>query len=338
MTLTEEQIRSDIAKSKTNGVFYRGISNEDYHKGPGISSSNIKTVINETIGAYLEEKANPKEQTPALKLGTAIHTRILEPDLFKKIYSDTMPEIPARRGETKKIYEEWEKEHLDYLINNYGGKLDSPQWAKEYVKWKHPELIFLSEKEMAICEGAYKSWSEHPEIQQIFSKGEAEISLYWIDEATGLLCKARPDWMNPEWPCLPDIKSCQMAGLDEFEGDITTHDYHVSAAWYLDGAQQVFGMDFKDFVYIPIEKKPPYQITYYPADMGSVELGRGLCKAGLFIFQRYFSALERDKKVWTGHSREVKPASCRPWAFNKLSQVIAKHDLQNLGLEQYVGV
>lgn len=338
MILTEEQIRSDIAKSPTNGVSYEGISNEDYHKGPGVSSSNIKTVLNKTFGHYLEEKKNPKDPTPALRLGTAIHTRILEPDLYEKNYLTEMPAVPARRGESKKIYEEWEKENLDLVVDKYKGKLTSDQWAKEYMNWKNPGMEFVSPSDVEIIEGIYKSWSEHSQIQKIFTGGIAELSIYWIDKITGLLCKCRPDYLNKKWPCLADIKSCMNGGLDEFEGDITTHDYHISAAWYLWGCMEAFGFNFEDFVYVPCEKSSPYTVTFYPADQGSLDLGKGLYMAGLQLFKRHFDAIERDEKPWLGHSRKVKPAGVRPWAMNKLSQIIYKHDLQSAELEHHMGV
>ena len=42
-------------------------------------------------------------------------------------------------------------------------------------------------------------WDEGPKraaLADILRSGAAEVSVFWIDEATGLRCKARPDWLQ----------------------------------------------------------------------------------------------------------------------------------------------
>ena len=171
-------------------------------------------------------------------------------------------------------------------------------------------------------------------VSQMFNEGDSEVTIYWIDQETGILCKCRPDRLNQTAKAILDIKSTTDARLDSFEGEVTNHLYYVSAYWYKLGIKEVFYEDM-DFVYIPVEKSPPYQVTYYLADDGSIALGEGLCRAGLEIYKRF---IESKNKEWKGYSLEPKTASVRPWAFNKISQVIHSHDLHGLGLEKFVGV
>ncbi len=335
-SMSEELIREVIEKSGGKGFAMKGISNEDYHAGPGLSSTDIKSLVNGTVAAWEHRKANPEAPTPALRLGNAIHTYILEKDVFWDRYClmKDSPEAPSRSTKIGKA--EWEA-----FCKSGGGELEltSDEWKAVWIKWRHPDFKkdIISLEDLQIIEGIATSVQNHPLVSQIIAQGESEVTLYWIDQATDILCKARTDRLNKEWPCIPDLKSTEDASLDAFEHSITQYDYHVSAFWYLWGAREVFQFDFLNFVYIPCEKKPPYLVTLYTADEGSLSVGEGIARAGLLIYKRY---LDQKKKgeTWTGHSLDPKAAGIRPYAFNKLSQVIHSHDLQGLGLEKYIGV
>ena len=58
-------------------------SNEIYHSHDSISASGLKTIAQYGIEYYLTQTHAESE---AMKLGTAIHTAILEPDTFFDIY------------------------------------------------------------------------------------------------------------------------------------------------------------------------------------------------------------------------------------------------------------
>lgn len=339
--MSEHTIRELIEKSGGKGFAAKGIPLEEYHSGPGLSSSGIKSLINGTVEQWLYDKANPSNSTAALKLGNAIHTMVLEPDEFWNRYCLFMdaPEAPSRSTkEGKADYSQWLLDHPQIA------SLDNNEWKKEWMKWKYPgfkkEIIW--EEDFEIVKGITESIKKHPMVSQMFADGDSELSLYWIDKETNILCKCRPDRTNQSFPCIPDLKSTMDASLDSFEHDITKYDYHVSAWWYLWGAKEVFGFDFQNFVYIPCEKKPPYAVTFYTADEGSLSVAEGLCRAGLAIYSRYLKEAVAEPSVknavWTGYSLEPKSAGIRPYAFNKLSQVIHSHDLQNMGLEKFVGV
>jgi hypothetical protein len=341
--LTETTIRELIEKNNGVGFAVKNIPNEEYHRGPGISSSDIKALINGTVKSWIHNKLNPEPPTPTQRLGTAIHTMVLEPDQFwaRYCFFTDAPAAPGRA--TKEGKAEW-KEYLEYFKDKNGEELrfdiSSEDWKSRWMKWRHPDFKreIISSEDWEICKGIYSSVKAHPMINQMFADGDSEVSMYWIDRETNILCKARADRLNHTFPCIPDLKSTEDAGLDAFEHQITSYDYHVSAFWYLWGAKEVFQKDFENFVYVPCEKKPPYQVTFYTADEGSLSVAEGLCRAGLTIYKNYLNESKNKKDVWTGHSLEPKSAGIRPYAFNKLSQVIFSHDLQGLGLEKFVGV
>lgn len=342
--LTEELIRQKIAENNGRGVTFEGISNEDYHTGPGISSSDIKALVNGSLNKWLYSKKNPKNQTPALELGTMIHTYVLENSDFWNRYfrEEEVPSAPPRNTTVgKDLFKEWSIMNSEILEEKYKGKLESDQWQKEYLFHYVPELRGknpIKRFQLEIVEGIYQSIMNHDTLPLLLKKEDCrrEVSLYWIDKETDELCKCRPDIENFKWPCILDLKSCQDAGLDAFEVDITNRDMHVSAWWYLWGASEVYEVQYDEFIYIPCEKVAPFEVNYYPADIGSLAVGEGLCRAGLKIVERHRSTT----KTGTRATKSVtpKPAGIKPYAMNKLSQVIYANDLQNMNLERFLGV
>lgn len=340
--MDEKLIREIIEKNNGQGFAVRNIPIEEYHRGPGISSSDIKKLINGTVESWLYEKANPKEPTPALRLGNAIHCMVLEPDQFWNRYCLDIDAPCAPGRSTTEGKAEWKAYKEDWKTRN--GKemdfdIDSDEWKSVWLKWRHPNFKkeIIPAEWVKTCTAIAENVKNHPMVHQMFAEGESEVTLYWLDPETDILCKCRPDRLNQTFPCIPDIKSTGSAALDDFENDITAHDYHVSAFWYLWGAKMVFGIDFDNFVYVPAEKEEPYLVTFYMADEGSLAVGEGLSRAGLTILKKHFQESATDPKAWKGYSLEPKAAGIRPWAFNKLSQVIHAHDLHGMGLEKFIG-
>lgn len=331
----EEAIRALIKEH--GGLVLTHITNEAYHQGPGISSSDIKEVVDGTLASWIEKKSSNKLPTESQLKGSAIHTYLLERDQFWLRYCEESeyPLAPLRTTkEGKETFAKWQEE-----TGNVGTKLESDEWKAAYVAWAFPEFKkeVISKKNLEMLEQIEKSVKTHEELSLILEGGDSEVSYFWIDDETDILCKARADKLNYDFPCIPDLKSCMDASPDAFESNITNYNYYVSAYWYLWGAKKVFNHDFVNFVYVPIEKEAPYQATLYITDEGSLSLGEGLARAGLLLFSDYFNAIKADKKVWLGHSKEIKSIGVKSWAFNKLSQVIYKHDLQGRGLEKFIG-
>ena len=55
---------------------YRDYDEATYHREPGLSSTGAKRLL-ESPAKYRHEREHPIEQTPAMRLGSCIHTAIL---------------------------------------------------------------------------------------------------------------------------------------------------------------------------------------------------------------------------------------------------------------------
>lgn len=70
------------------GVYF-SLTNEEYHTGPGTNKGLLDVVARSPLHAKaLLDRANDDrpEPTPAMQLGTALHTLVLEPELFAEQY------------------------------------------------------------------------------------------------------------------------------------------------------------------------------------------------------------------------------------------------------------
>lgn len=71
------------------------MSNFEYHKADGISSSNLKDIL-KSPALYKYNKENEMEPNDGIKLGTAIHTWFLEPELFDDTYVENQKNSKGR--------------------------------------------------------------------------------------------------------------------------------------------------------------------------------------------------------------------------------------------------
>jgi hypothetical protein len=103
--------------------------------------------------------------------------------------------------------------------------------------------------------------SEHTLAMRLLSDGEAEVSAYAIDDATGVMRRGRFDWLGAT--VLTDYKTCQSANPRDLAGRygaVRKWGYDQQAAWYTDLARDL-GHPAAAFAFIFQEKAAPYQVT-----------------------------------------------------------------------------
>lgn len=262
---------------------YPDISNHDYHTGPGISNSGLNLLRKSPRhywAAYLDPDREAKEETPALRLGSAIHSAVLEPHKFADEFC-CAPDVDRRTKEGKEIYAAFIAESGDKTVLS----------AKEYLN----------------VQRVVESVLRHKVYKKIFdgSDGVAETSMYWEDRSVGVLCRIRPDWMGAG--VLLDVKTTEDASPDSFMRSIFTYGYHRQAAFYLDGCK-ANGIDPGAFMFMALEKSAPYAIAFYYAEPEMIEQGRKEYKKLLRI---YADCLESGN--WPGYPEKIVPINLPEW-------------------------
>lgn len=264
-----------------------GVSNAEYHGGAGISKSGLDRIAQSPLhywSEYLDPNRAPRVETPAMKLGTAIHAAVLEPDVFRDGYL-AAPKIDRRTSAGKAAF------------------------ADLQAKADERGAILLDADDYAACQTIAAQVRTHPSARALFANGKAEQSAFWTDAETGVLCKARPDWMMPG--AILDVKSTDDASLSGFQRSVVKWRYHVQAAWYLDGIAAATGEQMQAFIFCVFEKSPPYAAAFYYADADMIELGRREYRQALRL---YADCLESDR--WPGYPTEILPISLPVWVLN----------------------
>ena len=158
----------------------------------------------------------------------------------------------------------------------------------------------------------------HPAAGKLLTgvPGKAELSVYWTDPATGVLCRCRPDWWRED-DLLVDLKTTDDASLEGFARSIANWRYDVQAPFYLDGVKAATGRKPRGFVFIAVEKKPPHAVGVYVLDAESLTLGRAQYVADL---QRYAECVKSDS--WPGYGDKIQTISVPAWHANKNAHLL----------------
>ena len=267
---------------------YPTMSNEDYHHAPGVSKSGLDLIAR---SPYLFRNRPRVEPTRAMLIGSAVHTATLEPELF----NDHFAVAPSVDGRTKAG-----KEMLAQFSAECAGKT--------VLKEEDGELIW----------SIAKAVHAHPVAKNILSdEGQAEMSIFNTDEYTGELVKVRPDWMVED--CLVDLKTTEDASAEAFSRACWNFRYYVQAAFYLDVANSQYNGRFHNFVFIVVEKSPPFQVAVYYADATMIEVGRMAYQQNLALYSQC-----KQTDTWPGLGDErIQPISLPGWALKNIDMAIA---------------
>ena len=136
--------------------------------------------------------------------------------------------------------------------------------------------IILDNDEAALCEALRTSVKDHPEASKIVaSRGTCESVACWRDGATGLDCKARIDlYCDFAGSTVVELKTTRDASPEGFSRVISRYSYHRQAAYYLGGLEALSPATDRKFIFIAVEKEPPYAVGVYELDESSIEQGR----------------------------------------------------------------
>jgi hypothetical protein len=263
----------------------KNLSNDEYHQGEGISKSGLDLIAQSPLhywAKYLDPNRESQEPTPALLLGTAIHTSVLEPERFATGYR-VAPKVDRRTKDGKAA---WEGFQAECAANN---------------------ATPISFDDYEICRRIADQVRSHPTAQTLFAKGAAEQSAFWVDDETGVLCKCRPDWLTSQM--IVDLKSARDASPGAFQRAAWSYRYHVQAAWYLDGVAAATGKPRDAFIFAAFEKEPPFACAFYYADETMIEAGRQEYRRLLRV---YADCLNSGR--WPGYPIELQALTLPAWA------------------------
>ncbi|MFI1734011.1 PD-(D/E)XK nuclease-like domain-containing protein [Streptomyces acidicola] len=155
----------------------------------------------------------------------------------------------------------------------------------------------------------------HPVASLLFDpeRGTPEQSLFWRDDRTNVMRRARLDWLpNPRSGRLiiPDYKTCRSANPEKLAKDIDEYGYHQQDDWYRSACRSLgLADDDAAFVFVCQEKTAPYVITVVEVSATSRRIGAARNRRALETFARC-----TETGYWPGYSDDVVPLSLPGWA------------------------
>lgn len=255
---------------------------------------DIKALNNSSLSAFRSCPArykymmdNPREDTEALKLGRAIHTAVLQPELFNEEFF-CMPEIDRRTTKGKEAYNE--------LLVKFPGK------------------TLLKAEEFAKAMQIATAVRCHKAAIRLLRDSHCEVTATWKDSNTDVECKARIDAHNQDYATICDLKTTTDASPSGFPRKLWSYGYHRQAAWYLE-AMQANKEAAEHFVFIAVEKEPPYPVGVYRLDDEAIRLSRAENHALL----RRFAECRRTN-TWPDYTTGVETISIPQFGINQLEE------------------
>lgn len=272
------------------------ITNRDYHAHPAVSKSHLDLVARSPRHywqRYLNPEAVPPEPTPAMVVGSAVHTRVLEPERYQLEYLVEPSDAPKRPTATQRN-----------AAKPSPATIEAIQFWDAFDAQAAKKTILTREQDALAAAVAAAVW-EHPAAALVLGKpGKVEQSYFWTDEATGERCKCRPDWHSDCRRLVVDLKTTEDASPAAFARSIHKFRYHVQANWY----QRPFP-EAEQFVFIAVEKSPPYLCAVYVATPEMIAAGGRVADRDLTRLAECRAADE-----WPGYSDVIMPIDLPRWS------------------------
>ena len=250
-----------------------------YRAAEGISKSALDYIAPPRTPAHYKAYIDGLlriETTPAMKLGQMIHRAILE----------------------------WDS--LDYVVRPEGKEGNFT--TKEGKEWRDGQTkpIITADEYQTIL-GMRDSVNAHPAVKRVLANARTEVSLFANGE-DGVLRKARIDALPESGNVIVDIKSCQSADPDLMAKSVVSYRYDVQAAYYLDICN-ILGIQKSEFLFVCVEKQPPFAVAVYALDQDAIEWGRKQ-------YQRDLAAIANceSKDEWPSFTTDITTLALPAWA------------------------
>lgn len=267
--------------------FFPDVPEAEYHRRElGVVSNSILKILRDKTPAhylaYIRDQV-PDEDTPAKRFGRLYHMAALEPARFR----------------TSAI-----------VVPDFG-PMQSSRNRAERDAWRAtlaPDQVEVSQDELELIEEMIAVLHRHPVVAGLLKNGQAEVTMRWIDDRTGLRCKARADWWRPG-KLFADLKTTEDASALAFAKSIENYRYHVGHAHYCDGAR-VLGESISNYLIIAQEKTLPYAVNVLQVDAAAETRGFELRERGMDLMKQCL-----DTNTWPAYGDGINEVSLPAYAF-----------------------
>lgn len=274
-----------------------------YARQLDVASNTSLSIIDERSPAHYKfwcEHPESGEETPALTFGKAFDCAVLEPAMFGDLYAV----MPANAPRDMRRFRDAKKPSAETLASiDWWDKFASDNAGRTFLTRETYDQALAMGASLRAYEMTFKTDGHDLTVNagELFDACQKQVTIYWIDEETGVLCKARLDLFEPDILFAGDLKSTLDASKAGFSRSINRYRYHVQAVGYADGCR-ASGYPLKSFAFFPVEKDAPYIPASWHVDAPSEERGWAIRQRSL----RKLDACLKSGK-WPGYTTTVEP-------------------------------
>lgn len=179
---------------------------------------------------YRYRLEHPPEETPAMRLGRAIHTAVLEPDAFP----------------------------LEYVVYD-GPRRAGAEWQEFALVNAARTILKRDEYETAL--DVRDAVLGHKLAARLLRRGRTEVTLQWVDPETRIRCKGRLDHLRGD--VLTELKSSKDIEARTFGRLAVRMGYVEQLAFYRRGLLAT-GHAEAPVNIIAVESEPPFDVAVRP--------------------------------------------------------------------------
>ena len=272
------------------------ITAEAHHAIRALSASGMKDLAVSPLRywyRHIHGAAKDQEETAAMRVGTALHSAVLEPERFADQYGcafdpstlgedalNTVADIRAwieARGFKPKGTAKWPLigQALELMQQT---NITVPIVATEeaaHAAFNEGKTI-LSVDEWTRVNAMAARLREEPEIQRLTEQGRPETTILAEDPDTGVLLKARLDWMATNHTL--DLKTfVQKRGnsIDKSICDAIYYERYYVQAYFYTYVRKIAGLDSVPFIMAFVESTEPHDIRIRelaPSSLGETNI------------------------------------------------------------------
>lgn len=283
------------------GIYYDLPADEYHAQHDWLSWSQMKHLIPPSTPAHFQaHRSKPQENKRHFDFGKVVHALVLGD------------------GDEFVIVQALNKAKEPYDAKDYVTVSSQRDRDRIYEEGNVPILASELETAKAMAEAV----KAHKTARALLADGKPEVSLFWIDKATGVKCRARLDWLPNKQAgrrlIVPDLKTTVgFAAGDEFGKTMAKFAYYGQQEHYGNGIQATGLDDDPAFLFIVIEKVAPHPVSVN--QMTTIE-DANLARAVVAHCIRLYSECSA-KGAWPSWGDGVNNISLPKWLHNELEDI-----------------
>ena len=258
------------------GIYYN-LSFDEYLAIDAVNSSSLKNMIVSPRN-YIRMK-NLDKKTRSMDIGRIFHGMILEPGVSK--------------------------------IKCYDGIRRGKKWDSYKEENEGDTIIIASEKRST--DEMRESFYENADAQKWIDldNGDAEITIIFIEQLTGILCKARIDFLDKACRFFTDLKTAKDVDTHGFQRQFTSLHYYFQFAFYQMALNSVFGL-WPDAKCVVVQNGEPFDTVCYNVSPLALTEGKKLVLECLEKLKEC-----KESNTWPGICNETIELDLAAWAIEE---------------------